>query len=247
MVSEIQEYLNKIDNVIWDCGVSGYTGYTYDDAKSSNGNDFNVDTVKTYIALVEDAIIQNKEHAKIALKELSLGIAKLQERFSYYSTEMATAELMGDRNCFIYLQEVHQNFETFIAMLKKRCAVHRIQLPELSKESEDCLEPQPVKIPSELDNDKAKRIFEKAFKNGVIWKDESGFYKMRTKALVAYFGECMNSFLGISTGVYNGKKKNSWKPYESLFNLKNLAGDKRDYEKHGSLPKCYEEIDQLFK
>lgn len=245
MVKEIKEYFQKVSDAIFDCTVMSST---YEEAEKYNGSDLaSIRTIEGLIASIEDAIILNEKHTGIAIEGLLPDITAIREEFKPYSAQIDFAGIIGDKDTFTYLRQVNRNFETFVSLLKERCSAHNIMLPEIPQEPEYISESQQIKLPNELNNDKARGIFEKAIKKGVINIDASGYHWNRAKNLLAYFGEQMNSFLNISTGEYNGAKKNSWKSYEILFNNKNLARAKRDYAKYESKPTGYKEIDSLFK
>lgn len=244
MITELKDYFQKVSDAIFDCTLMSST---YDDAEKYNGTDLiSVRTIEKHIASLEDAIILNEKHTGIAIEWLLPDITAIQEEFKPYGAQIDFAGIMGDRDAFVYLRLVNRNFETFISLLKERCNAHNIRLPEIPQDPEYISEPQQLELPEELNSDEAKQIIEKAIKSGIISIDAYGYQWNRTKGLLAYFGEQMNSFLDISTGEYNGVKKNSWKPYEILFKFKNLATAKRDYDKIESKPAGYKEIDNLF-
>ena len=99
------------------------------------------------------------------------------------------------------------------------------------------------KIPCELDNEKAKTLFQKAINIGLC---NNNYIWLKSKALLAYFADKTSEYLGLGKGEYDGKSKTSWKPFESLFGIDRLAGAKRDWEKTGTLPQGYKDVDKLF-
>lgn len=101
------------------------------------------------------------------------------------------------------------------------------------------------KIPCELDNEKAKTLFQKTINIGLC---DNNYRWLKSKALLAYFADKASEYLGLGKGEYYGKSKTktSWKPFESLFGVSGLAGAKRDWEKTGTLPQGNEDVDKLF-
>lgn len=212
MVTEIREYFQKVSIAIADCELCCNT---YEDAEHYNGSDLlHVATIEKYIAMIEDSIIQNEKHTGIALSGLLPEISVLLEEFKPLSAQIDFAGIMGDRDAFTYLAQVNRNFETFIALLKERCTAHGIQLPELQRELEYDSEPQQIILPKELNTDEARRILEKAAGVGVMSIDTSGYHWNGTAPQLALFAEMVSEKLELA---------NKWKPFEMLFNKKNLA------------------------
>lgn len=66
----------------------------------------------------------------------------------------------------------------------------------------------------------------------------------KSKWLLAYFVDLFNcEFLG-NDGI---KKRTQWKPFELLFGETGLRGSKNDYQKTGSLPDGYKQIEVIIK
>lgn len=109
-------------------------------------------------------------------------------------------------------------------------------------------------LPKELDNDKAKTIFDKAEKEGFIIKN-GNLYKWNktnenTYQLLSYFCEKMSRYLNLSKKLDKyGNPTTSWKPFEKLFGVKNLISYKNDWLKYNTKfePNGYERIDALFE
>lgn len=99
-------------------------------------------------------------------------------------------------------------------------------------------------FPVELRTDKAEVIFKKAIDGGLM---DNTYKWIKSKALLAYFADKTSEYLGLFKGEYDGKLKVSWKPFEVLFGIKGLSGAKRDYQKTGTLPVEYENVDKLFE
>ena len=98
-------------------------------------------------------------------------------------------------------------------------------------------------LPEELNTEEAITLLQKAVKIGLC--DDS--YKwLKSKALLAYFADKASEYLGLGKGEYDGRKKVSWKPFETLFVLEKLSLAKQDYQKTGTLPSGYMDVDRLF-
>lgn len=98
-------------------------------------------------------------------------------------------------------------------------------------------------LPEELNTEKARTLLQRAVKIGLC--DDS--YKwLKSKALLAYFADMASEYLGLGKGEYDGKKKVSWKPFETLFVCEKLSLAKQDYQKTGTLPDGYMDVNRLF-
>lgn len=99
-------------------------------------------------------------------------------------------------------------------------------------------------LPDLLNTDKAKALLNKAIIAGLC---DDTYKWLNSKALLAYFVDKASESLGLCKGEYDGKPKTSWKPFEVLFGVKGLSGAKRDYQKTGTLPYGYNDVDKLFE
>ena len=99
-------------------------------------------------------------------------------------------------------------------------------------------------LPETLNTDKAKSILQKAIDVGFC---DANYQWKKSKALLAYFADRVSEYLELGKGEYDGKTKTSWKPFESLFGISGLSGAKRDYQKTGTLPEGYKDVDNLFE
>ena len=95
-----------------------------------------------------------------------------------------------------------------------------------------------------MNSDKAKSIISSAIKKGLC---DNNYKWLKSKALLAYFADRTSEYLKLGKGEYDGKTKTSWKPFETLFDISGLSGAKRDYQKTGTLPDGYKEVDKLFE
>lgn len=140
MVAEIKEYFQKVYDTITDCTLFSST---YDEAKKYSGSDIvNIQIIKKHIALIEDAIIQNELHTEIALLGFLPEISTLLKEFRSYSAQIDFAGIQGEKDAFVYLQQVNHNFITFITLLKERCQAHGIELPDLTEDSDQTTWPE---------------------------------------------------------------------------------------------------------
>lgn len=112
------------------------------------------------------------------------------------------------------------------------------------KETGDETKNKPTPLPEVLNTNEAKSILQKAINAGFC---DANYQWGKTKALLAYFADRVSEYLELGKGEYDGKAKTSWKPFESLFGISGLSGAKRDYQKTGTLPDGYKDVDTLFE
>lgn len=99
-------------------------------------------------------------------------------------------------------------------------------------------EKQAVVFPEELNNDKAKAIFDKAIELGLMNEN----YKWnKGKTLCACFAFGMNIELDLGKG-----KRKSWKPFEILFGYDNLRGSINDIKFHSQDPSEIDLVSKVF-
>ncbi len=113
---------------------------------------------------------------------------------------------------------------------------------------DDTEEQQPTQhqqptLPKELATDEAKEYLDKAIKGGFC---NENYNWLKSKSLLAYFCDRVAEKINLSNGVYDNRNKVYWKPFEELFNVKNLTQRKKDYQRSGSLPNGHENIDAMF-
>lgn len=118
---------------------------------------------------------------------------------------------------------------------------HPEQQPKEDNEN-DCS--TDISFPEELNNDNAKSIISKVIKAGLC---DHNYKWLKTKSLLAYFADRASEYLKLGKGEYNGKIKTSWKPFETLFGISGLCGAKKDYQRTGTLPVGYKDVDKLFE
>ncbi|MDD2953718.1 MAG: hypothetical protein PHC95_11225 [Parabacteroides sp.] len=117
------------------------------------------------------------------------------------------------------------------------------ELNQIKKDIER-LKKEVFTLPKELDTVKTKNLFKKAIAAGVC---DDTYKWLKSKALLAYFADKVSEYLNLGKGEYDGKTKTSWKPFETLFSISGLSGAKRDYQKTGTLPDGYSDVDKLFE
>lgn len=100
-----------------------------------------------------------------------------------------------------------------------------------------------VDIPEKLNTDMGRELLRKAIDAGFC---NNGYVWIKTKALLSYFAMKASDYLGLSKGIYNGKRKISWRCFEILFNVKHLALTYKDWDRIETPPSGYEGIDLLF-
>lgn len=139
------------------------------------------------------------------------------------------------------LQRHIQSYSSFnIEAIKYRQTKELIQI----KKDIEYLKKKVCILPKELDTDKAKKLLKKV----IATKLCNDTYKwLKSKSLLAYFADRASEYLGLCKGEYDGKPKTSWKPFETLFSISGLSGAKRDYQRTGTLPDGYSDVDKLFE
>lgn len=100
-----------------------------------------------------------------------------------------------------------------------------------------------VDMPEELNTDKGRELLRKTIDAGFC---NNNYVWVKTKALLSYFAMKASDYLGLSKGIYNGGRKISWKCFEKLFKVKNLALAHKDWDRIETPPSGYEGIDLLF-
>lgn len=101
-------------------------------------------------------------------------------------------------------------------------------------------------IPPELQTDEAKHILSKALELKLYSVENNIYTWNKSKSLLSYFADLASEYLQLGKGVYDDRVKTSWKPFETLFNVKGLAGARKDYQRTGTLPIGYEIVDKIF-
>ena len=109
--------------------------------------------------------------------------------------------------------------------------------------------PEPQQIPDELNTEQGRELLRRTIEGGFC---DEAYNWLKTKALLAYYGDKASEYLKIGKGFYDGREKTNWKPFEALFRdknggvISNLSGARNDYTKTGELPTGYANIDLLF-
>lgn len=110
------------------------------------------------------------------------------------------------------------------------------------------LNPEPQQIvPDVLNNDEAKRYFEKAINIGLM---DADFKWLRGMQLLACFAREMSLRLQLGKGANSDNRPRiSWKPFETLFKLPNgkLRSNNNDIQKTGQDPSDIWMVDKVFE
>ena len=110
------------------------------------------------------------------------------------------------------------------------------------------LNPEPQQIvPDVLNNDEAKRYFEKAINIGLM---DADFKWLRGMQLLACFAREMRLRLQLGKGANSDNRPRiSWKPFETLFKLPNgkLRSNNNDIQKTGQDPSDIWMVDKVFE
>jgi len=95
----------------------------------------------------------------------------------------------------------------------------------------------------ELTTDKAKELFNRAINAGLVVESGNGYEWRGLKSELAYFAELASEHLNLQ----HGEKRNSFKPFETIFGFKGLSGAANDYKKLGKVPCKHKEIEKIFQ
>ena len=104
-----------------------------------------------------------------------------------------------------------------------------------------------VKMPDELNTDRARKYFARAVADGLMSEQ---FEWLASQSLLACFCREMSVKLDLGKGYSSeGQKRLSWKPFEALFNVKakNLTTSLNDIKKTGQDPIGIEKVEAIFK
>lgn len=101
-------------------------------------------------------------------------------------------------------------------------------------------------FPDELNTAKARELINKAVEAGLASVNDGKYQWEESKTLLAYFAMKATAYLNLRT---NANAVASWKPFESLFQVKNLRQAKADYEKYHTefTPTGSDRIDALLE
>lgn len=100
-------------------------------------------------------------------------------------------------------------------------------------------EPQQIVMQKELCTDEAKKYFDLAINKGLM---DNKYKWLKTKALLVYFCSRLSDKLSLGKG-----DRIAWKPFENLFDVKNMRGTLNDIQKTGNNPIGYEVVDEILK
>lgn len=96
---------------------------------------------------------------------------------------------------------------------------------------------EPEKLQDELASDKAKKYWQRLIDYGFV--DEN--YQLlpeTTRKQAMYIAEAFAEKMRMTS---------KWKPFERLWDIKNLAQEKWDFQQTGTFPIRYKEIDKIFE
>ncbi len=162
-------------------------------------------------------------------------------RFCYYRWGEDDKEYLKPLGKYLLSTEIGKAVQKYLfeKQIEGNFIIDGIQgTKEISKETDK------ISLPSELDTEQAKALLQSAIQNKLC---DNNYKWLKTKSLLAYFADKASEYLNLGKGEYDGKTKTSWKPFETLFNIKGLSGAKNDYQKTGTLPDGYKNVDKLFE
>ena len=181
-----------------------------------------------------------KENESDNIKLMTKSDDEIEASFVNQMIEDETWRIGESRKLLEYIPEANRRIlnevcDGFIDLLKGRL---------------EALSPQVKQYPpKELESCKAKKMLNKAIKKGFIVRDGERYKWNSTKALCAYFSCEASEYLQLDVKDKTdneGDRATSWKPFEMLFGMKNLANCKRDWNRT-ALPKKHDEVSAFFK
>ena len=104
-------------------------------------------------------------------------------------------------------------------------------------------------LPQELKSEEAISIFNKGIEKGLIISQGDTLKWTGNKRLLAYFAEKMCQHFNLSNKQdKDGNDTVSWKPFEQLFDIKNLKSAKQAFMQLNTRfePEGFESVDSLF-
>lgn len=104
-------------------------------------------------------------------------------------------------------------------------------------------------LPEELKTNEAVKVFQKAIKAKLITYTPEGIKWNDTKQLLAYFAAKVSDKFNLTSKLdKDGNKTTMWRPFETIFKVKNLKEAKQNWMRLNTKfePTGYEKVDALF-
>lgn len=174
-------------------------------------------------------------------KRISSSLSSVSRSLNVYNTfNPAPGSVLINSNCSLNIQK---GLDTERAQEVLQRAVNANILDKQQSENNGMTTGK-KSLPLVLDNAKANDLLQKTITAKLC---DDTYNWLKTKALLAYYVDRASEYLGLCMGEYDGKPKTSWKPFETLFGIIGLSGSKRDYQKTGTFPNGYRDVDRLFE
>lgn len=177
---------------------------------------------------------------KIILQGYIKGVLSLISWEDFISKDKACLNWL----CNISKQEYSDNREIFVFWGRfVECKKHledniKALLEEYGLYSETVsVEPQQIVMPKELCTNEAKKYFDLAINKGLM---DNKYKWLKTKALLVCFCSGLSDKLSLGKG-----DRIAWKPFEELFDVKNMRRTLNDIQKTGSNPIGYEVVKEI--
>ncbi len=251
-ICEVVEYIenNYLDYDSYCCGLSKVEIYNWLKNKTDNfNNDLSymllLDIIGTYDNIFVFLTVKSCYDVdlrcackiledKIGLENQSENLfKKIRDVVKCRNTIVATAEVLDK-------DELQQYFDGgLISVYEKFYYKPKTADAASTQQAAPAVRP----LPEILNTDKGRELLQRTINGGFC---DEAFKWLKSKSLLAYYADKANDYLEIRKGEYDGREKTSWKPFETLFNVKGLAGARNDYQKTGTLPDGSTDIDRLF-
>lgn len=193
---------------------------------NENGPCWQNGTVENCMGVLHDAASHFANRLDALLLTYGIDLLRLQEECGVY---LKRRRLIADVEYYIGSTELAEKY--IKALPARQRGTPQQKAPE---------------FPGELNTAKARKLIDKAVEAGFITVKEGRHTWNSTKVLLAYFAVKATAYLNLSTIA---DATVSWKPFETLFQVKNLKQAKADYGKFDEnfKPRGSGRIDPLFE
>lgn len=173
--------------------------------------------------------VDNALHDDMEGKPIDYKMADISYRFSAYLVELS------------YFSRELQQYLNKYTLVYGKPQLKQVA-PEPQRELTDILPPA-------LQNDEAVKIFQRALDAQMIEYTGAKLKWKGSKQLLAYFAERLSKKFGLSNKMHEKGIATAWKPFETLFDVKDLSDAKQNWMRVNTtfLPTKYKEIDSLFQ
>lgn len=176
-----------------------------------------------------------------------IDLLRLQRESGLY---LKDHRLITDIDCYIGSRELAQRYIDALPKEPQPRQADNGQTPDAQN-----LNPEPQQmslkdlLPEKLKTDEAVKIFQKGIEAQLITHSKEGLKWNATKQLLAYFATKVSKKFSLTKKLdKDGNITTDWKPFETLFNEKELKGAKQNWMRLNTKfePTEFEKVDALF-